>query len=64
MFHFSLLFENSIKNVSKTKQKSFLSTKILGKNDYGYEGLVWIFESNFVFAEFSTIAKKYKNVAK
>jgi hypothetical protein len=28
------------------------------------EGLVWIFESNFVFAEFSTIAKKYKNVAK
>ncbi len=50
--------------MSKTKQKSFLSTKILGKNDYGYEGLVWIFESNFVFAEFSTIAKKYKNVAK
>jgi len=62
MFHFSLLFENSIKNVSKTKQKSFLSTKILGKNDYGRISLdIW---EQFCFCWIFNDSKKVQKCCK
>ena len=35
-------------------KNNFWSTNILGKNDYGW----LVLDSSFVFAEFSTVAKK------